>query len=180
MVNKFFIFYILDDCDAGYYCASGANISMPTDGTTGDICPIGNYCPTGSQAPLPCPEGTYMNETGAPICNGCPPRFYCVNGDVADPCPLGAYCPGNNGYDYSLCPPGTLNAVTMLSNESECQPCTGGSYCATPGLNTTTDLCAAGYFCTSGVDTATPNNNNNTGTGGMYCPASQEWQWCHV
>ena len=45
------------DCDAGYYCTAAANISNPTDGTTGDICPAGSYCPIGSPAPLPCDEG---------------------------------------------------------------------------------------------------------------------------
>ena len=106
-----------------------------------------------------------MNATGASVCDTCPPRYFCVNEDRADPCPLGAFCPGANGYDYSLCPAGTFNPVTMLSAESECQQCSGGSYCATPGLDSPTGECSPGYFCETGVDTAAP-NNNNTGTGG--------------
>ena len=29
------------DCDAGYFCVSGAKFKAPTDGTTGYICPTG-------------------------------------------------------------------------------------------------------------------------------------------
>ena len=107
-----------------------------------------------------------MNDTGAAVCNSCPAKFFCVNGDRADPCPTGYYCTGNNGYNYTACPAGTFNAVTKLSAESECQQCSGGQYCATPGLSNPTGDCAAGYYCDIGVDTDTPNSNNNTGTGG--------------
>lgn len=45
------------DCSAGYYCTAQANTSTPTDGVTGDVCPVGHYCPTGSTAPIPCEDG---------------------------------------------------------------------------------------------------------------------------
>ena len=32
------------ECDAGYYCARGASRADPTDGETGDVCPLGRYC----------------------------------------------------------------------------------------------------------------------------------------
>lgn len=108
-----------------------------------------------------------MNVTQASACDVCLPRYYCVNQSYMDPCPLGAFCPGANGYNYSLCPAGTFNNVTMLELESECQQCTGGSYCATPGLEVPTGECSPGYFCEIGVDTIAP-ENNNTGTGGVY------------
>lgn len=38
--------------------------SMPSDGVTGDICPMGHYCPLGSTSPVVCPDGTYSNTTG--------------------------------------------------------------------------------------------------------------------
>lgn len=36
----------------------------PTDGVTGDICPLGHFCPMGSTSPVLCPDGTYSNSTG--------------------------------------------------------------------------------------------------------------------
>ena len=52
------------DCEAGYYCKSGASQARPTDGTTGDVCPNGTYCPRGSATPKNCPTGTFLNSTG--------------------------------------------------------------------------------------------------------------------
>lgn len=37
---------------------------MPSDGVTGNICPVEHYCPSGSTSPLVCPDGTYSNTTG--------------------------------------------------------------------------------------------------------------------
>lgn len=48
----------------GYYCARGAVSAMPSDGETGNICPVGHYCPMGSSYPVICPDGTYTNTTG--------------------------------------------------------------------------------------------------------------------
>ena len=52
------------DCEAGFYCTSGAKEANPRDGVTGDICPTGTYCPRGSDAPKSCPIGTFLNSTG--------------------------------------------------------------------------------------------------------------------
>lgn len=48
----------------GYYCSGGAMSSMPSDGVTGNICPVGHYCPMGASSPVVCPDGTYSNTTG--------------------------------------------------------------------------------------------------------------------
>lgn len=48
----------------GYYCSGGAVSSMPSDGVTGDICPVEHYCPLGSTSPVVCPDGMYTNTTG--------------------------------------------------------------------------------------------------------------------
>lgn len=48
----------------GYYCSGGAVSAMPSDGETGNICPVGHYCPLGSSYPVVCPDGTYSNTTG--------------------------------------------------------------------------------------------------------------------
>ncbi|GBG24881.1 Sushi, von Willebrand factor type A, EGF and pentraxin domain-containing protein 1 [Hondaea fermentalgiana] len=54
-------------CDPGYICVHAASTPRPLDVTTegGYICPVGHYCPAGSTTTLPCPPGTFANETGA-------------------------------------------------------------------------------------------------------------------
>jgi len=51
-------------CDPGYFCLTKASRSNPTDGTTGNVCPMGHFCEGGSPKPVPCQNGTYMNSTG--------------------------------------------------------------------------------------------------------------------
>ena len=46
------------DCDAGYYCPGGQNVSSPSAYT----CTPGHYCPSGSPAQLTCAAGTYQDE----------------------------------------------------------------------------------------------------------------------
>ena len=52
------------DCEAGYYCTSGASKARPTDNVSGNVCPKGTYCPRGASAPQNCPIGTFLNSTG--------------------------------------------------------------------------------------------------------------------
>ena len=77
-----------------------------TDGTTGDICPIGHYCPRGSPAPIRCGNATYMNHTGAAECYVCPAGYYCTDGTNAELCPQGYYCPVGTGFEVIPCPVG--------------------------------------------------------------------------
>ncbi|KAI8480901.1 hypothetical protein Bbelb_413740, partial [Branchiostoma belcheri] len=165
---------VTDDCEAGFYCSSGAWTATPTDGGTGDVCPAGHFCPTGSAQPVPCDDGTYMNHSQAEVCDTCPAGYYCVRGHVADPCPAGHYCPNGTGFDWKNCPKGTYGPVEMLAAASECTQCDGGRFCSESGATNVTGMCAPGYFCQWGVDTATP-NGNHTGVGGecpegSYCP----------
>ena len=51
-------------CEAGYFCLSGSSSPTPTDGVTGDICPVGTYCPEGSNKTYDCPPGTYNPTQG--------------------------------------------------------------------------------------------------------------------
>lgn len=51
-------------CDPGYYCLTRASRGNPSDGTTGNVCPMGHYCERGSPKPVVCGNGTYMNSTG--------------------------------------------------------------------------------------------------------------------
>ena len=60
-----------DQCNQGYYCTGGATTHSPTDGVTGDICPMGYYCPRGSVTGIPCPIGYYLNTTGSSVVSSC-------------------------------------------------------------------------------------------------------------
>ena len=90
-------------------------------------------------------------------------------------CPEGYYCPNGTGRDWQPCPPGTFSNVPGLAYISECQDCTGGKYCDVSNLTAPVADCDAGYYCTLGVNLATPDGVNNTGTGapcprGYKCP----------
>ena len=138
------------DCAAGFYCAGGANLPVPLDGTTGDICPAGSYCPLGSPTHYYCANGTYTNHTGASYCYACPQGYYCDMRDRAVLCPVGHYCPESTGVDWQPCPAGTYNPQTGLRNVTECTQCDGGRYCLTPGRSAVSGNCTAGYFCRTG------------------------------
>ena len=53
-------------------------------------------------------------------------------------------------------------------NETNCQACTPGYYCAGTGNTNVTGPCDAGYYCPAGQDTASPAAYNCTL--GHYCP----------
>ena len=55
---------VTDKCNAGSYCVQNATKPNPTDGVTGNTCPVGTYCPRGAHVPLFCENGTYANVTG--------------------------------------------------------------------------------------------------------------------
>lgn len=162
-------------CNAGYYCDSGADTPTPNDGTTGDVCPVGNYCPLGTDVPIQCPVGTFMATTQASECMNCTAGYYCVDGLNLIDCPQGYFCPTGTGNVTEMCPAGTYGGSVKLAAESDCTQCTGGSYCDIPGLTAVVGGCDAGYFCTSGSDSATPSGSvGNAGIcpAGHYCGAS--------
>ncbi|RUS80922.1 hypothetical protein EGW08_011303, partial [Elysia chlorotica] len=165
---------VTGQCAAGYYCIQGASVATPTDGVTGDICPVGNYCPIGSSSPTPCSITTYMNHTGGAVCDICPAGYFCVDGAQAEPCPQGSYCPEGTGSNAQACPQGTYGARDRLSNETECTACTGGYYCPSPGLTAPPAQCNGGYYCVSGVDVPNPNSGvTHTGEGDV-CPSGHQ------
>lgn len=47
------------NCDAGYYCMSGAVLNAPVGQDYGGQCTAGHYCEEASAYPEPCPLGTY-------------------------------------------------------------------------------------------------------------------------
>ena len=157
-------------CPVGYYCPAG------TQNANANECTAGHYCPEGSHEQIKCPAGKYQDLTGQGSCKDCTAGNYCEEGaDSETTCPAGYYCPDNTGYRHSYpCPVGTFNPDTGSDSIDDCQACTAGSYCDSPGINTVTGNCAAGYYCSGSAIIATP---IDTDTGGIcplasYCPES--------
>lgn len=82
----------------GHYCTLGSEESAPISKSYGDYCPAGFYCPDGTYDPVPCPSGTFLNETGMGMvddCIKCSPGFYCETTGktvVTAMCDQGYYC----------------------------------------------------------------------------------------
>lgn len=85
-------------CVSGHYCTLGSEEIAPVNKTFGDYCPAGNYCPEGTSTPVPCPSGTFLNETGMGMeddCIHCSPGYYCETTGktvVTNMCDAGYYC----------------------------------------------------------------------------------------
>lgn len=162
-------------CSAGFYCLGGANTSTPMDGFSGDVCPEGAYCPFGSSFYIDCPNGTFMNHTGAAECYICPEGYYCTIRTHPIPCPQGYFCPEGTAADWRPCPRGTFGASDGLSQEVQCTPCHGGRYCEAPGEADVTGPCLDGFYCAFGVDLHSPagghRGNGSVCPVGHYCPA---------
>ena len=61
------ITHITGDCDGGYFCDGGANVSAPYPSAAYPLngeCPTGHYCPSGTKFAVACPAGTYRGATG--------------------------------------------------------------------------------------------------------------------
>lgn len=167
------------NCSARYYCSGNASVSSPTDGSTGNKCPVGHYCPEGTSNPIPCVPGTFTDTELNDVCLQCTPGYYCTQGSSPDPCPAGFYCPEGTGHVWQSCPPGTFSSATGLENMTQCTQCTGGYYCSGYNLTSETGQCDAGYYCRSGSDSNQPNGATSTGDAGPcpvghYCTAQTQ------
>lgn len=100
-------------------------------------------------------------------------RYYCLSAIYPELCPSGFYCPEGTGLVWQSCPTGTFSNAVGLYQVSQCTSCTGGSYCSQPNSTTETGQCDAGYYCTLGSDTATPDTGFKGTAGpcptGHYC-----------
>lgn len=159
------------DCTNGFRCISKAYTSMPTDGTTGQICSKGKYCASGSTSETDCSIGTYNSGKGsyqASDCLDCPYGMYCNSLALVTPsslCDAGYYCstgntqadpPGSVCSAGYYCPQGSFEQIpceigeyNTLTQQSTCSTCTAGNYCA--GGTSGEASCGAGYYCPSGT-----------------------------
>ena len=157
-------------CNASYYCTESATSFTPSDLITGGACPVGHFCSAGSSAPIPCPEGKYINQTYSQSCNICPAGMYCTGEGTVDPlpCPAGYVCPAGTGVVSQRCPLGRYSPFAGLADVSECISCDPGHYCDDLGQTSVSGTCDAGFYCVSGSTNASP----DTGVcpAGSYCP----------
>nr|XP_025037217.1 uncharacterized protein K04H4.2-like [Pelodiscus sinensis] len=152
--------HVTGPCSAGYYCSAGNPTSTPTQGLTGNLCPVGNYCPKGSALPQPCPLGYYSNSTRntkIEDCLLCAPGYFCnVTGLIspAGVCEAGFYCtrgavsprPSMTTSSGGPCPPGHY----CITGSSRAQPCPTGSYSPLWGMAQCL-ACPAGFYCKAGA-----------------------------
>ena len=163
------------ECPAGYYCPAGT--SEPIICGPGKYCPAGSSsetdCPKGTYSPgegmfreedcIDCPPGKYCNSPGITSPNGdCTAGYYCEGkaidqlgrkqaGDPTNPCPAGGYCPAGTAVKIP-CPVGKYLPTGGHSNDSSCQDCPGGKYCA-GASDTPSGDCRAGCYCDGGAST---------------------------
>ncbi|XP_033181414.1 uncharacterized protein LOC113134181 [Mastacembelus armatus] len=77
-----------------------------------------------------------------------------------DVCPMGHFCP-QGSWSPKPCPAGSFLPEPGASSSSHCQLCSPGKYCHSPGASQPTGLCFAGFFCSGGADSPTPQVNSS-------------------
>lgn len=159
-------------CDAGSMCYGGATTAAPTDGTTGEVCPIGAFCEAGSAKSVTCADGTKSTATGLAVCTNCDAGTWCT-GSVEYACPSRRYCVAGS-VRGQICDAGTYNdgSVANLTQASDCSSCPARYYCI-DGI-AGSDFCEAGYICGGGATSPTQTGVFGTDTNyicpeGRYC-----------
>jgi hypothetical protein len=163
------------NCNAGYYCTSGATTNTPTNDATqgGNVCPAGSYCEAGTQTPVPCSPGSYRSSTGgtsSASCTTCPAGKYCSTfggTSFSGNCAAGYYCPaGSTVAKQNICQAGYYcpsgDALSPIAcADPNYQDIKGQSSCKT---------CGAGYECTSTARTLCRPDQSSLS---YYCPNNQ-------
>ena len=131
-----------------------------------EICPVDHACPGGIGA-IPCPIGTYQNNTGQNFCKPCPAGTYgtLVN-DLHQciPCSPGYYQPSEGGAECLSCKTGFCYEVMSTSDRDA--PCEAGYYCPDAIANTTQYRCPPGTYCPGNNSIPIPCEN------GYFCDAA--------
>jgi len=158
-------------CQAGYYCSGGAKTAAPTDGTTGNACPVGRYCPEGTNRWLACADGTTTTSTAATQCQKCPVGYTCSYASPYTLCATGnKACVEGTGYE-PLCSAGTYRSGGACVNCPAGLFCVDGRSVAAPGDCSHGQCCTAGFICTGGSPSPKPSGvGGGPCTAGYYCP----------
>eukprot|EP00116_Pleurobrachia_bachei_P018476 sb/3478738/ len=90
----------------------------------------------GSETPIPCPRGTYGDETGS------------TSEDACMLCPAGSYCP-ERSQEPILCPAGYYSTEAGADSLDICRTCPSGYYCPNEGIVVPIE-CPDGYSCPEG------------------------------
>lgn len=137
------------NCTAGWYCSGGADSKNST--THGGRCQPGYYCPEGKCGQVLC---TLKSEFAL---------FWNLNG----------LCNTQLLEGYKVSPLRLLS----IPGSADQTPCPGGSFCQYSGLDTPTDLCAAGFYCAQRATTGTPvdGNTGDVCPAGFYCTEGSSW-----
>ncbi|XP_025092622.1 proprotein convertase subtilisin/kexin type 5-like isoform X1 [Pomacea canaliculata] len=154
-----------DPCEVGFYKDQRGNsscIQCPANSTTASVastsidnctiafCEPGLYSVTNQLPCLPCPLGTYKNETGNQNCSLCPAdRTTPHTGSVSA-----------NSCSLVVCPAGQFRNTNNM-----CQDCDTGYYQSQPG-QTTCQSCVANYTTYTKASTSPENCTIN-------CPPGQ-------
>lgn len=174
-------------CPAGYYCPNGTDIPV--------ACPPGTFSTSegvaSSSECSPCPGGKYCATSGLQAPTGdCDAGYFCIQGaryatgtvdgslgSEGGMCQAGNYCPQGSNIQKQ-CPPGTYSPSTQNTNSTQCLDCSPGYYCEVAGLSEPEGKCDAGYYCTGGAASPTPDDGSSRcfeDSGGpcppgKYCP----------
>ena len=115
-----------------YVAAAGAAAATP--------CAAGTYSGSAATACAPCPEGSFVNETGSPNCLRCPaPTTTLVPGRAyCDACREGYYWDGRYFRDHG--------AAALAATKTQCAACCGrcGDACVGAGETDCADCAAPG------------------------------------
>ena len=122
-------------CPAGFYCEEATVVPQ--------VCPKGFACPEGTEyaTQVPCPGGTFSNETmlsGTDQCEPCSPGKYCDELGLEIPaglCESGFYC----GRGSNTSTPGDGADWTY-----------SGETCASQSPNEVNGVCPIGHYCPEG------------------------------
>ncbi|CBY12491.1 unnamed protein product [Oikopleura dioica] len=167
-------------CYAGYYCPERQNNAAgrleAQDGKR-HPCEEHEYCPTGSFEGIPCPDGTFRNNTGdwfgfdEASCQPCDPGKYCLEDDRLIDCEAGFICSWgatkpdpDDGITGFICPKGHYCTAGALRPE----PCPAGFYMEDEGAGSADDCfeCEPGFYCPRASESGTL----HVCLEGYYCP----------
>jgi len=169
-------------CDACPPGEAREDSADPNTCTACTPCPVGHSCSDDEE--IPCPAGTYQDQTGQTTCklcsagqtsteaqetcNDCAVGHKCPgNGDVQTPCPAGSYQDETGQTTCKLCSAGQTSTEAQETcndcavghkcpgNGDVQTPCPAGSYQNQPG-QTTCKACQAGHISGTAAATCTP------------------------